>query len=125
MFFNFKKGAFSASFFTFYALHRQFHIRDEDVFTTVFYKKMHVENTRFSKPHLEIKLFFFKKSDFFKENFVSFSVLPEFSFNLKLVKIRLSWMLCRDIRYVHLSSTFQYLHEDDFGKHEFAHFFPK
>ena len=42
-------------------VHRQFHIRDEDVFTTVFYKKMHVKNTRFSKSHLEIKLFFQKK----------------------------------------------------------------
>ena len=56
---------FFTSFFTFYAQHRQFCIRDEDIFTTVCCKKIQVKNTDFKKSHHKIR--FIKKNDFLKK----------------------------------------------------------
>ena len=50
------------AFFTFYALYRRFSIRDEVVFTSVYYKKTCTKNQQFSKSQLEIEIFFQKKS---------------------------------------------------------------
>ena len=49
-------------FFTFYELYRRFSIRDEVVFTSVYYKKTCTKNQQFSKSQLEIEIFFQKKS---------------------------------------------------------------
>ena len=67
MFFNLENSVFFTSFYTFYAQHRHFCIRDKDVFTTVCCKKMKVKNINFSKSPHEIRLFFFKKSDFYEK----------------------------------------------------------